>query len=351
MSIRTAYVVTSEIKEQTLQQMQEGVTPRSEYYVMLHYSNMALIDPKIFRADAGWISRHLIQCNQTSWAIANKAITSNLYNIILASGEDIGIPLALRAAHRLHKPDIFIITHGSYFGSTKFKYLAQVLRRQRNVQFLCLADSLRTRLVEEFGIAPGNVHNAGYCSDTQFFRYTDLPQNCTHIASAGAANRDYATLVAAVTDMDCQLTIAVGSAWYDQETNLGSTLPSNINARPHDYQELRALYERSAFIVVPLLPGKHACGYAVIADAMAAGRAVIATRTASPSDFVIDGETGFYVQPGDVTDLRAKIAYLLQYPDRARQMGQCARARMEDHYTVEAYCHRIETVLHGASAA
>src|ERR1700678_3116001 len=109
---------------------------------MLHRYTMALIDPKFVRTDTSWLTRHLIRHKQPSWAIAHKTIASNLYDVILASGEDVGIPFALCAANRLRKPTIFIITHGSYFGSEKFKYLSNFLRLQRNIHFLCLADSL-----------------------------------------------------------------------------------------------------------------------------------------------------------------------------------------------------------------
>jgi glycosyltransferase involved in cell wall biosynthesis len=342
-----AYVLESEPNAQIAAQMEQGTYPRSEYYVMLQRNPMPLIDARITRAGAGRITRWLAGRRQTSLAIAHEVISSGRFTALLASGEDVGLPLILRSALLRRKPELYIIVHGSYFGSAKFQTLMRLLRTQRNVHYLCLADSLRNRLVTEFGVASTHVHNTSYAADTCFFQPSPTCPAPHRIASAGAARRDYPTLLAAVTGLNVQLTVAAGSAWFDQEIHLGGTLPPNVTARPHNYLELRELYAQSSFVVVPLLPSKNACGYAVIADAMASGRAVIATRTEAYSDFIIEGETGLYVRPGDVEDLRAKIKVLVENPDRAREMGQCARAQVEAHYTVEAYCQKMERVIFG----
>jgi glycosyltransferase involved in cell wall biosynthesis len=105
------------------------------------------------------------------------------------------------------------------------------------------------------------------------------------------------------------------------------------------------LYAAAAFVVVPLYPAFHACGLAVIAEAMAMGKAVITTRVAGRSDFIIDGENGFYVEPGDVGGLRAKVKALLDDPARAAAMGVAARSRMAQLFSLEAYVERLMEVI------
>ena len=74
------------------------------------------------------------------------------------------------------------------------------------------------------------------------------------------------------------------------------------------------LYAESACVVVPLYDAVHACGYAVIAEAMAMGKPVITTRIAGRGDYIIEGETGFYVPPGDAAALRDRILNCSKIP-------------------------------------
>jgi glycosyltransferase involved in cell wall biosynthesis len=105
------------------------------------------------------------------------------------------------------------------------------------------------------------------------------------------------------------------------------------------------MYRNARIVIVPLYPSRHASGYAVIAEAMAMGKPVIATRTASPSDLIEEGVTGFYVEPGDSEEIQRKILQLLKDPELARQMGQAGRRRMVEQFSVEAYTERIEGVI------
>jgi glycosyltransferase involved in cell wall biosynthesis len=268
------------------------------------------------------------------------------YAGLLTTGEDVGVPLALQARARGLQTPIYIITHGSFFGSPRFRWLMTILRRMTNVHYLCLSDTLRRTMIGRFGVQPSQVHNASYGVDTRFFQPIGARAEPAIVASAGTANRDYRTLVRAASALPLEVRIAADSAWFPATLDIrGDELPAHVEVRSfRDYPSLRGLYASARFVVVPLYPGQHACGYAVIAEAMAMGKAVIATRTASPSDFLVDGETGYYVRPEDPDDLQAKMLHLLENPGEAERMGQAARARMEALFTVEAYCQRIEDV-------
>jgi len=50
-------------------------------------------------------------------------------------------------------------------------------------------------------------------------------------------------------------------------------------------------------------------------DAM--GKAVIVSRTASPSDFIVEGETGYLRHSGNVGELREKMEELIANPELA----------------------------------
>lgn len=64
-----------------------------------------------------------------------------------------------------------------------------------------------------------------------------------------------------------------------------------------------------------------------ILEGLAAGCAVVATRTGGVADVLVDGENGVLVQPGDVADLSRAIAGLLESPQARRRLGDEARQR------------------------
>lgn len=61
-------------------------------------------------------------------------------------------------------------------------------------------------------------------------------------------------------------------------------------------------------------------GY-VIAEAMATGKPVVATRVGGIPELIADGETGFLVNRGDTAAMAGKILELLRNPDLRRRMG------------------------------
>jgi glycosyltransferase involved in cell wall biosynthesis len=101
--------------------------------------------------------------------------------------------------------------------------------------------------------------------------------------------------------------------------------------------ELRDLYARSRFVVVPLMPSDTDNGVTVILEAMAMGKPVICSRTRGQVDVVEEGVTGLYVPVGDAAAMRAAILSLWNEPLRAQEMGRNARALVEKHHTLERF--------------
>lgn len=281
-------------------------------------------------------------------ALARAVLRCADHDLLVASGEDIGIPLALASMMTRQPRPIWIILHGSYLRSGKFATVAPLLRRARHVHFLCLAESLRRVMVERHGFPAARCRDAGYGVDTTYFS-PGAPCREALIVSAGSANRDYQTLILATEGMGVPVRIAADSLWRPKHPAVSTQdVPDFVTiGSAGSYDNLRSLYGRASIVVVPLHPAEYACGYAVIAEAMAMGKVVIATRTAAPSDLLVDGETGFYVEPGDVAGLRAKIRLLLDDPRKALAMGDLAAERMKTMFSLRAYCERIECLITG----
>ncbi len=77
-----------------------------------------------------------------------------------------------------------------------------------------------------------------------------------------------------------------------------------------------------------------------VLEAMAASRAVIATRVGAVPDVVQHGETGLLVAPGDLSGLRDALAQLLSAPDLSRRMGAQAHDWVSRNFTAEAMARK-----------
>jgi glycosyltransferase involved in cell wall biosynthesis len=83
------------------------------------------------------------------------------------------------------------------------------------------------------------------------------------------------------------------------------------------------------------------CPNAVL-EAMAAGKAVVATRAGGTPEVVVDGETGLLVRPGDVDGLREALTRLAGDPALRRRMGEAGRARVAERHAVDGMVKAYE---------
>jgi glycosyltransferase involved in cell wall biosynthesis len=83
-----------------------------------------------------------------------------------------------------------------------------------------------------------------------------------------------------------------------------------------------------------VLPTRYAEGLPVsLLEAGASGRPVVTTTMPGPQDFVLDGETGILVPPGDVTALAEALDRLVRDGGLRGRMGAAGRARVLAKYT------------------
>jgi glycosyltransferase involved in cell wall biosynthesis len=79
----------------------------------------------------------------------------------------------------------------------------------------------------------------------------------------------------------------------------------------------------------------------VLAEAMAVGRPVVASRCGGIPEVVEDGVTGVLVSPGDVDGFTSAVVRLLEDPGRCAELGRAGRQRAEALFGTEAYVARI----------
>ncbi|PYQ42804.1 MAG: hypothetical protein DMF77_11730 [Acidobacteria bacterium] len=110
------------------------------------------------------------------------------------------------------------------------------------------------------------------------------------------------------------------------------------------WADLRAALSVIDVFVLPSLMEGHPIA---LLEAMAAGKAVVATNVGGNGEAVEDGVTGLLVPPGDAGALAEAMRVLLRDPSRAARMGRAAQAAVRERFSLQAAVRANEAVYLG----
>jgi len=268
------------------------------------------------------------------------------YDAILSWGErlTLGFALVLRLTSA-RVPHIALM----YSISKKKKAWLLKLAQKKIDRIILWTASQRQFAVNELQIPEEKVVSVHWGVDQIFYR--PMGAKTDMICSAGREMRDYGTLIRALRDAPIRCHIAAYSvprkndAWIKAVEDLKPLPPHITISRMQNVVELRALYAKSRFVVVPLLQNETDSGTTVILQAMAMGKAVICSKTRGQRDHVEDGKTGIYVPVGDSRALHEAIRYLWDNPEVAERMGREGRKRVEQYHTLDQFVHKVKCVV------
>jgi glycosyltransferase involved in cell wall biosynthesis len=111
---------------------------------------------------------------------------------------------------------------------------------------------------------------------------------------------------------------------------------------------LPSLYRQAALLALPSVHQtcygrtvhvSELLGLAVL-EAMASGTPVVCSRLGGLPEVVQDGVTGFLVEPGNIRELRERLAELLRNPPLAARLGRNARELTLERFTWQACAQR-----------
>jgi len=270
------------------------------------------------------------------------------YDAVVSWAEAFGLPFA-----GLLKLTGARVPHVALFSWISVPKKAALLRRvHTHIHRLVLWSSSQYEFaVERLGIPAERIVRLQWLVDERFWRPLGLPGDMA--CAAGREMRDYATLVDAIRDWPVPFHIAANAEptrrdrWMSDVRALGA-LPSQVTLGPRSPLELRALYARSRFVVIPLLPTDTDNGITVMTEAMAMGKPVICTRVAGQRDLLEDGVNGLLVPPGDAHALRRAIDYLWSRPDECERMGREGRKKIERYHSLDGFVAGVKAAVEGA---
>lgn len=269
------------------------------------------------------------------------------HDLVFAMSERVGIPLAgLHSVLPNPKPLVSMFTCWS---QRQERVITKLKLFSKMDSIIVHCQSMKCHF-QELGASPEKIHVIPYSIDHRFFApLKDVSPQLGLIMSLGEIrSRDYATLFRAIADLPVNLAVAASGSWYAREknTHLQSSIPQNVKLTGRLTQlELKKYYAQSQFVVLPVYDSVFSAGATATLEAACMARPVIATRSRGLADFIIDGETGILVEPGDVAGMRAAIQHLLAHPEEAQRLGHNARQRIEEELNLDIYVERIASLL------
>ncbi len=125
-----------------------------------------------------------------------------------------------------------------------------------------------------------------------------------------------------------------------EKLNLRDNVIKRIEYIPDD--EMAYYYTAADVVAVPYLQISQS---AVLLTAYSYAKPVVATRVGGMPEIIIEGETGYLVEPQNPDDLADKIILILSDLDRASKMGQKAKQYAEENFSIQSVSRKLFELL------
>jgi glycosyltransferase involved in cell wall biosynthesis len=324
-----------------------GVFPRSDLTEIIR-----ILDATLLNFNAVASSNHplvkLTRSRSPYWGLAMLGILKrHEFDNIYLTGEDLGIPFATLAhPMRCYGKATVLVHHG---GTQKRRTALRLLGHEvwRNV--LCVSARQREVLIEEAGLPGQKVHLFKTAIDTEFFRaHPNDPATGEYVFSCGRDSRDYPLLMEAAKGLPIPFRI-VASGWAaHSDVRAAKTMgdePNVVVERGLSFPALRDAYARARFAVFPLERVDYAAGVTAMIEAMAMGKAVIASASPGVAEYIRHGVSGLVVPVGDVRAMREAILRLWDDPALCERMGRHNRKWSEVEMGVTHWGRRVAALF------
>jgi len=330
--------------EQSRPEQLDDLAPRQDYVEIAQRLGAKLSGCDLF--DAAWYRwvrqiEKWIKLDFVESVFA--AIQCSKYNVVLSTSEKIAVPLAALLSVTKRKIPHVVIAHKLSSGlKTRFFQMWQVHKTFSHVICVCRAQA--DYAVNQLGVPASRVDFIYDKVDHCFFHPLRVDAD-DYILAVGQEQRDYKTLLQAISGTGLKLVVVASSPWSTSRIQMDEI--GEVTVLSHiPYQELRTLYAKARLIVVPLFDVDYAAGVNTVLEAMAMAKPLIVSRTRGITDYVVHNETGIYVSPGDSEELREAVLFLWGQAGELDRLGTNARQAIEECMNLDIYVNRIVQIVH-----
>lgn len=322
-----------------------GLEPRTEYMALAERSGAELVDFHHVARSRHPLVRALSVLGGERWGLAALgALRHRAFDDIYATGEDVGLPLALMLRVLRVRGKLTMVTHNA--ATPKRSALLRALGHEIFRRLICYgADQLE--LLAGLGMPRAKISRLDYYVDQDFYRPVAKADG-DFVLSVGFEARDYASLMEAARELSCRVHV-VASGWSPgggfQHAG-GVERAGNVEVeRNVSSERLRELYASARIVVLPLQRVSYAAGVTSLVEAMAMGKPIVATDSPGLRDYVADGRVAVVTRAGDPAGLRGAIDALWDDAARREAMGRENRERVDRALTIDRFASVVAELL------
>ncbi|MGA7244416.1 MAG: glycosyltransferase family 4 protein [Terracidiphilus sp.] len=212
--------------------------------------------------------------------------------------------------------------------------------------------------VKRLGIPEQKAIEIPWCIDEQFWQSASGAKP-DMICSTGREMRDFETLIKALdgTGIRCHIAARLvrgkNDRWRQTLGDVGdkTDLPGNVTIGSMTPVEVRELYARSRFVVLPLYPCDNDSGITCLLEAWSMSRPVICSQIDGQRGAIDPGQNGLFVPVRDAEALRKAIVDLWNRPDEATRMGAEGRQAVEKNRRLDRFAEEVGDAIREAAAS
>jgi glycosyltransferase involved in cell wall biosynthesis len=267
------------------------------------------------------------------------------YDIVI--GTESGIAFAL-AAMKLRKKwcGTLIGIHCGFlhhYQSRMGVYLTSFLFAQ---MYSCLfGEGEKPMIQKRYKVPDKAVGVIPFGVDTKFWRPDGPYEKSPYILAVGNDfQRDYSLLIEVARLVNIKIKIIT-------ERDIPADIPSNVEVIRGSYRntslsdlQLRELYRKALFTVIPLKPSFQPSGQSVALQSMACGTPVLINKTEGLWDhrYLRDMENVVFIQSNDPNEWARAIDRMIADHELLKRLGGAACQYVSAHGQIERYADRLE---------
>lgn len=270
-----------------------------------------------------------------------------LHTFDIVIGTESGIAFAL-AATKLRKQ-----WHGTLIGihcgflhhyqSRMAVYLTRLLFAQ---MYSCLFGEGEKPIIQKrYKVPNESVGVIPFGVDTKFWRPDGPYEKSPYILAVGNDfQRDYSLLIEVARLVNVRIKVIT-------ERDIPADIPSNVEVIRGSYRntglsdiQLRELYQKALFTVIPLKPSFQPSGQSVALQSMACGTPVLITKTEGLWDhrYLRDMENIVFIQSNDPNEWARAIDRMTADHELLKRLGGAACQYVSAYGQIERYADRLE---------
>jgi glycosyltransferase involved in cell wall biosynthesis len=211
--------------------------------------------------------------------------------------------------------------------------------------FIAVSDFLRGKMIEHEVVAPDDITTVHNFVDPN--RFESSRQEGEHVLYFGriAPEKGLRTLIDAAAPLT-DLPVHIAGTGGQREP-----LEAEVARRGLDhiefmgFQEGEDLWDLVRRSICTVLPSEvyENCPMALL-ESLACGRPVIGADIGGIPELLDDRVDGRLFPSGDMEALREALLWMQSHPDRAAEMGQRGRKKVEEHFSPERHYEQVRNV-------